>query len=277
MQPELFDHERHVVPKESNREKILAYIEQAIKAKVDLISFPELILTGAQCRGEFFKLAEPIPGRSTKLILDKLKDTSSYVTLGMPELRNGFVYNSAPLMGPHGLVGVWRKPFLPNLSTTAVVCDESMWFKKGNALETFDTSFGKLGIEICYDFWFPEITRTHALRGALLLINLSAARGKLSESFQLLARVRAMENISWFGYVNCVGIQAGWKYTGGTCIVDQGGNIVKSASIGEDAKEEVVEHEIDFDAAIQARLGRSILRDVRADMLRLACKAAQEI
>jgi predicted amidohydrolase len=152
-----------------------------------------------------------------------------------------------------------------------------MWFKEGNALETFDTSFGKLGIEICYDFWFPEITRIHALRGAFLLLNLSAARGLTSESFQLLSRVRAFENISWFGYVNCIGTQAGWRYTGGTCIVDQSGNIVKSASIGENANEEVVEYEIDFDVALQVRLGRSILRDVRADMLRLASEVAEEI
>jgi predicted amidohydrolase len=277
MQPELVDEGRFVVPKESNREKILGYIEQAVKAEVNLISFPELILTGAQCRGEFFKLAEPVPGRSTKAIIEKLKGTKTYVTLGMPELRNGFVYNAAPLLGPQGLVGVWRKPFLPNLETASTLCEEGMWFKKGNALETFDTSFGKLGIEICYDFWYPEITRTHALRGALLLLNLSAARGGLPETFQLMARARAIENISWFAYVNCVGTQAGWQYTGGTCIVDQNGNILKSASLGQDAREEVVEYEIDLESALQARLGRGILRDVRADMLQLASKAAQEI
>lgn len=148
MQPELVDKGDHVIPKRNNFDKILDYIERAVKSGVNLIAFPELILTGAQCKGEFFKLAEPVPGSSTKAVSDKIKKTEMYVTFGMPELRNGFVYNSAPFLGPQGLVGVWRKAFLPNLTTATTVCDESMWFRKGNVLETFDTSFGKLGIDI---------------------------------------------------------------------------------------------------------------------------------
>jgi putative tricarboxylic transport membrane protein len=59
MQPELLDKGNYVVPKKSNLEKILNYISQAVKAKVNLISFPELILTGGQCREQFFRLKVP--------------------------------------------------------------------------------------------------------------------------------------------------------------------------------------------------------------------------
>jgi len=260
----------------NNFDKILDYIERATKSGVNLIAFAEFILTGAQFKREFFKLAEAIPCPATKTVSDKIKGTEMYVTFGMPELRNGFVYNSASFLAPQGLVGIWRKLFLPTLTTNTSVCDESMWFRKGNVLETFDTSFGKLGIEICYDFWFSETARTHALRGAMLILNLSAARGTIPENFQLLSRVRAMENICWFGYINCVGAQANWRYTGGTCIVDQPGDIVKSASIGEDAKEEIVEHAINLDTAVQTRLGQAILRDVRTDILRQAAEAAEK-
>jgi predicted amidohydrolase len=270
MEPKLYD-------KTANISNILSYVGKAIDANVDLVAFPELALTGYMCRQRFFDLAETIPGPSTLEIMKRLKGGKVYVTLGMPEVKGGFVYNSAPVFGPGGLVGVWRKLYLPTHITTKATFEEGMFFKQGSDIITFDTEFGKIGIEICYEFWYPEITRIQALKGAWLLLNLSAGPVGFQETFQLLARVRALENRAWFGVVNQVGLQEGTRFGGGTCIVNHLGEIEKSASSGESAREEIVEFEVDNEAVCKERLSLSFLRDVRPEILRKAAEIAAEL
>ena len=274
--------------KEANIAKIVHYITQAAEAQVNLIAFPEMALTGYMLRQKFFEIAEPIPGPATREIADKARTYKIYVTFGMPELSNYFVYNSAPLFGPDGLVGVCRKLHLVTCITPAATFEEDMFFRRGNEIATLDTDFGKLGIQICYDFNYPEVARTQALQGALLLLNLSAAPiprpgsvsiplGYLSipEKFQLLARARAIESQAYFGYVNRVGVEDGVIFGGGSCISTNMGYIEKSASIGMDAREEVVESEIDTEALLKARLALPYLKNVRAEILLRAAEVAR--
>ncbi len=232
---------------EANTAKIVGYIDKAAAAGAQLVAFPELALTGYALREKFFKLAEPIPGPATEQIAGRAKKHKMYVTFGLPELHNYYLYNSAALLGPDGLVGVCRKLFLPTFVSPAATFEEAMFFKPGNDIVTFDASFGRLGIQICYDIHCPEIARAQALQGAVLLLNLSAAPvpsastavplGYVSapERFQLLARARAVENQAYFGYVNRVGSEAGVIFGGGTCLSDNMGRIEKSLSTGSEA------------------------------------------
>lgn len=256
--------------KVDNLKKICNYIDKAVDAKVNLIAFPELALTGYVCGLDFYDLAEVIPGSSTAEIIERAKKGKIYVTFGMPELEDGVIYNSAPFFGPKGLIGVYRKIYLPNFDFAGVRYEELMYFKPASDIITFDTEFGKLGIEICYDFYYPEITRIHALQGAWILLNISAAPIGVPEYFQLLARARATENVAWFGYVNQIGEQEEVFFGGGTCIVDCSGEIKKSASMGADAKEEVIEYEIDSESIFEMRLNLPILRNVRPEILQKA-------
>lgn len=273
--------------KEANARKIVDYIDKAAEAQAQLIAFPELALTGYMLRQKFFELAEPIPGSSSEQIAERARKYKIYVALGMPELHNFCVYNSAVLFGPNGLVGVYRKLYLPTFVTPAGTFEEAMFFKHGDDILTFDTNFGKLGIQICYDCYFPEITRAQALQGASLLLNLSAAPvppsgsveiplGYLSppEKFQLVTRIRAIENQAYFGYVNRAGIEEGLIFGGGTCISNNMGKIEKSASLGDEAKEEVVEWEIDMEELSKARLTLPYLRDARPEIMLRAAELA---
>jgi predicted amidohydrolase len=238
--------------KRDNTERILNYIERAAEARVDLVAFPELSLTGYVCHEKYRELAEPIPGPSTQPIIDLAKKEGVYVTLGMSELGGSYIYNC--------------------------IYDEGMFFKIGTDIVTFDTRLGKLGIMVCKDIFYPEIARTHAVRGALLILCLSAAPFSAPEAwFQPVGRARAIENVAWFAYANLVGVQESVTFTGGSFISNQRGEFVVSASVGDKAKEEILECEIDTGAALKARLNSTWLKEVRPDILRAAAEAAAKV
>jgi predicted amidohydrolase len=260
MEPELRD-------KAKNLSKIHSYLDRAVKEKVNLIVFPELGLTGYMCRTDFLDLAEPIPGPSTMEIIKRTTKENIYVILGMPEWREGWIYNSAPLFGPRGVEGVYRKLYLPNhVSAKGVTYEEKMFFKPGNEILAFKTEFGTIGIEICYDIWFPEIARSFAMCGAWLIFNISAGPVGVPEVFRLLSRVRAMENVSYFGLVNQVGLQENIRFGGGSCLAGYLSEMKAEASMGETAKEEVLECQLSREEVEQHRFRLPVLRNVRPEI-----------
>jgi len=102
--------------KAKNLLKIHSYVDRAAKDRVNLIVFLELALTGYSCGIDFFSLAEPIPGPSTKEIMGRAVRENLYILLGLPELGEACLYNSAVLFGPRGKFvseadPVWRAIF----------------------------------------------------------------------------------------------------------------------------------------------------------------------
>jgi len=269
MMPELKD-------KKANLEKMLSAVREAVKSGAEFVAFPELALTGYVCGTDFFRLAEPVPGESSAEIIELARKEKIHVAFGMPELSGGLLYNSAVLTGPDGLVGVQRKLHLPTFDFAGVRHEEGMYFKQGPGPVTFETGFGKIGLEICYDIWYPEIVRAHALRGAWFVLNLTAAPVEVPEMFQLLARVRAIESQCWFAFVNQVGRQGEVVFRGGSCVVDPASELVKSASLGETA-EETIDVDIDRDTVIKWRLDLPLLRDVRPEIAGLVGDIASSI
>ena len=106
--------------KTANLRFIKRCLQQAIQEEVQLIAFTELCLTGYMCREAFAGLAEPIPGPSTLKIAQQVKRGSTYVLFGLPELREDSLFNSAVLIGPEGIAGVWRKNYLPQFVSKRV-------------------------------------------------------------------------------------------------------------------------------------------------------------
>jgi predicted amidohydrolase len=270
MEPKLND-------KGQNLLKIHSYLDRAVKEKVNLIAFPELALTGYMCRKDFFHLAEPIPGPSTKEIMERAAKEKIYVVLGMPEAGGGYIYNSAALFGPKGLVGVYRKIYLPNhIGTTGVTYEEQMFFRPGDKLVAFETDFGRIGIEICYDIWFPEIARAYALCNAWFIINITAAPLGVPEVFRLLSRARAIENVCYFGIVNQVGLQENVIFGGGSCVANYLSQMDVEGSIGKLAKEEVLECQINSEEVQRHRFYLPVLRNVRSDVAEEYWKISKE-
>lgn len=260
-----------------NLENILSFVGKAGEAKADLVVFPELALSGYTCHQEFYHLGEPLSGPSVKEIEKAARETHLHVILGMPEVKDVYLYNSAVLIGPEGVKGVWRKLTLATGWTPTVTYDEGLYFKPGKEITTFETSFGKIGIEICRDCWSPEIDRVHAARGALLLICISAAPAGVPEYFHVLGKARAAENTSWWAYVNQVGIQDGVQFTGGTCVINPYLKTCKQCSMGTEAQEEVLEFELDMDRFRETRLRDLFVRDTRADTLRQSANIIEQL
>src|SRR5437867_12998096 len=215
-------------PKLGNKERNLRQIaEQASKARkrnVDLWIFPELHLTGYTMRDEVTHLAEPIPGPSTRKVETLAREHGVHVVFGMPEESEvkGVIHNTAVFVGPKGLVGRYRKIHLPTHS----VFEERRYYRPGQEASVFKTDIGTIGLNICYDLYFPELTRLQALQGAELVVCISASPGLRRRFFEGFCLSRAMENAVYLAYVNRVGIEDGNQFWGGSRVVAPNGSVL---------------------------------------------------
>lgn len=128
----------------------------------DLLVLPELFNTGYQftSREEVIALSERVPeGQTTRALVKLSKEKGMYLVAGLAERENGRCYNSAILTGPHGFIGCYRKLHL--------FYHEKQWFEPGNRdIEVYDIGKAKAGIMICFDWFFPEVARYLAIKGA---------------------------------------------------------------------------------------------------------------
>ena len=92
-----------------------------------------------------------------------------------------------------------------------------------------------------------------------------------------VGKARAIENVAWFAYANLVGVEESVTFSGGSFIANQHGETVISASVGEEAKEEILECEIDTEVALKTRISSTWLKEVRPDILRIASEAASGV
>ena len=215
-------------PKLGNKERNLRQIsEQASKARkknVDLLIFPELHLTGYTMRDEVTHLAEPIPGPSTRKVETLAREHGVHVVFGMPEESEvkGVIHNTAVFVGPKGLIGRYRKIHLPTHS----VFEERRYYRPGQEASVFKTDIGTIGLSICYDLYFPELTRLQALQGAELVVCISASPGLRRRFFEGFCLSRAMENAVYLAYVNRVGIEEGLQFWGGSRVIAPNGSVL---------------------------------------------------
>ncbi len=156
-------------------------IAQAAQQKADLVVLGET-LTAVSNGKSFAEVAEPIPGPSTEYFGSLAKQHNMYLVAGLVERAGHLVYNTAVLLGPDGQVaGKYRKVCLPRGEVDSGVCP-------GTDYPVFDTRFGKLGMMICYDGFFPEVARELSNRGAEVIA------WPVWGCNLLLARARACEN-----------------------------------------------------------------------------------
>jgi len=128
----------------------------------DLIVLPELFNTGYQftSREEVASLAEEIPGGyTTSALVDLSKSKGCYIVAGLAEKAAGRYFNSAIITGPEGYIGSYRK--------THLFYEENLWFSPGDTgFRVWDTDTGRIGIMICFDWFFPESARVLTVMGA---------------------------------------------------------------------------------------------------------------
>ncbi len=248
--------------KEKNIERFSNVILKAKKLKAELIIFPELSLTGYVLRDQVYEMAEPIPGPSVDTIWKLAERNHVHVIFGMPELSEGTkatLHNASVLVGPEGYIGKYRKMYLPTHS----VFEEKRYFRPGYQEAVFDTELGKIGLVICYDLYFPEVTRLPRLEGAQLLVCISASPSVRRTFFETLASARAIENTAFLAFVNRVGIEDGLQFWGGSRLVGPDGRIVAQAKYD---TEDLVICDVDYSDITPIETSLPALRDLRPEL-----------
>ena len=247
-------------PKIGNKKKNIKKMKQFIdKEEADLYVFGELSLTGYMCKDELFKLAESLEGDAVKELKEIAEQKDAYIVFGMPiEERNGIISNAAILLKPDG-IGVYKKIYLANFGPF----EEKLYFKEGNSIQTFNTKFGKIGLCICYDIFFPEITKSISLKGADYIVCISASPSTSRNYFERVFSARAIETTSYLIYSNIVGEEENLVFWGGSQIYDPFGNLMAKA---EYFKEDYIVKELNPSLIKDARIARPTLRDTKPDI-----------
>lgn len=243
--------------KTHNLGRMSDFIDQAAGKGAALIVFPELCSTGYafKDRSELAGMAEEIPsGETVRVLTKKAKETGAYIVAGIAEKDGENLYNSAVLVGPGGLVGSYRKCHLWN--------KEKLLFQPGNlGFPVFDLPFARVGIQICYDFFFVEGTRILALMGADIVavptnwpvVNPESTwddRGYCMGDY----RAVAYSNINqvYIACANRVGKERGLLFSGGSIITgSEGWPLAGPASKD---SEDILYAEVDIDKARYARI-----------------------
>jgi predicted amidohydrolase len=216
--------------KAANLEKMKAITHTAARQGSNIIVFPELALSGYECDPEAVagkkpcdmhrQAAELVPGPATEEMAGVAGEHGVYIIFGMPEqdmVESQIRYISAAVVGPEGIIGTYRKLHLvpPPLGS------EQTCFTPGTSIRLFDTQFGPIGVIICFDFWFyPELARLMALKGARILINPSASfsgPGKASFMVRQTAACATSNGIC-VASANLVGKEKTKSYYGHSCI-----------------------------------------------------------
>lgn len=223
--------EPHVGELEENRNKSCQLIENAVEKGSNFIVLPELANSGYvfNSREEARSLSEEIPNGETAEKWEELAiEHGAYVIGGYAEKETNQLYNSSILIGPEGYIGTHRKVHLWN--------EEKLWFEPGNNIEVFNTDIGRIGMQICYDQWFPELTRIQAAKGADIIaeptnwvpINEYEQSGQLGDDelarANYLAVANAHVNTVWFACADRIGIERDQPFLGRSLIVDPAGN-----------------------------------------------------
>ncbi len=257
--------------KQENLKRMDEFASKAAEKGADLVVFPELFLTGYVVRDQIYELSETVPGPSVGVVEQIARKTGAHIIFGMPEVSEktkATIFNTAVLVGPRGFIGKYRKMHLPTHS----VFEEKRHFRPGYKAAAFETAIGKIGLCICYDLFFPEVTRLTRLQGAQLIVCISASPAVRKSYFEILAAARALENTAYLVYVNLVGVEDGLQFWGGSRIITPTGDIGAVAKYDE---EDFVIGSIDYSDIRTAETFIPTLRDLRPELFDSLKKEAE--
>lgn len=202
------------------------WIIEAANAGCKLAVLPECSLTGYgfNSRAELEGVAIPLDGAEVNAVAAVCALHNIHALVGFYEVQESKIYNSAALIGPKGVVGVHRKAHLPYLGG-----DRFADRPDHVSVSVFATEIGVVGISICYEIRFPEVTRTLALQGAEIIAlptNWPVQSAILADHF---TRVRAAENMVYFVAANRNDCARGNRYLGRSQIIDALGEVMVKA------------------------------------------------
>lgn len=265
----------------ANRKKTLALAERAAKQGAQILCTQELFTSQYFCQSEDyenFKLAESIPGPSTAAFQKLAKKYNVVIVASLFEKRTaGLYHNTAAIIDADGsLLGTYRKMHIPD----DPLYYEKFYFTPGDlGFRTWQTRYGKIGVLICWDQWYPEGARLTALQGAQILFYPTAIGWHPSEkkqngakqhgAWEIIQRSHAVANGCYVAAVNRIGKEVlkkvsgdGIEFWGQSFVAGTSGEILTKASVDQ---EEILIVPVDLAQVDQTRTHWPFLRDRRID------------
>ena len=254
--------------KAKNLERMMHYIDEAAKKGATLVAFPEVV----NILSEEAVYAEPIPGPTTDILVQKAKEYGIWIHGGsLSEVNpNGErTYNTSVLIRPDGeIVAKYRKlhnfdMILPDGSSVR----ESDKKEPGDEIVTVQTELGGMGFAICYDLRFPEMFRIMRLKGAEIIVlsaNFTMPTGK--DHWEPLLRARAIENGVYIIAPNQIGEKEKFTAYGNSMIIDPWGTVIARAS---DCSG-IIFAEIDLDYLERVRQKNPAVNNCRMDVYQIS-------
>jgi N-carbamoylputrescine amidase len=264
---------------DANLERALSGIRQAARGGAQIVCLQELFRSLYFCQRQdpaLFDLAEPIPGPSSEQLSRAARETGTVVVASLFERRSpGLYHNTAAVFDADGsLLGLYRKTHVPD----DPLYFEKYYFTPGDlGFRAFDTRFGRIGVLVCWDQWFPEAARLTALQGAEVLLYPTAIgwhpREKAEhgaaqrEAWQTVQRAHAIASGVFLAATNRVGHEGpadgGLEFWGSSFVSDPFGVVLARAP---EDREEVLVVACDRRRLEEVRRNWPFLRDRRIDL-----------
>jgi len=262
-----------------------ARVREAASRGAQIICLQELFRSQYFCREEnsdLFELAEPIPGPSSEALSKLARDLKVVIVGSLFERRAAGIYhNTAVILDADGsLLGKYRKMHIPD----DPLYYEKFYFTPGDlGFPNFNTKFGRIGVLVCWDQWYPEGARLTALQGASILFYPTAIGWHPAEkaefgvaqhdAWRTIQRAHAIANGVYVAVVNRVGFETGnirgksasglgLEFWGGSFFCDPFGRVLAEASHD---REEILVGDVDMKALEDIRRNWPFLRDRRID------------
>jgi N-carbamoylputrescine amidase len=272
---------------QDNQERAEQKIIEAAKVGAQVICLPELYRSQYFCReekAELFDLAEPVPGATTQSLGRIAREHRVVIIASLFERRSaGLYHNTAAVLGSDGeMLGLYRKMHIPD----DPLFFEKFYFTPGDlGFKNFDTEFGRLGILVCWDQWYPEAARLTAMQGANILFYPTAigwhpaekaqyGAGQL-DAWRTIQRSHAIANGLYVAAVNRVGYEgprpkdlndphekSGLEFWGNSFLADPFGKLLME---GSNCSEEILVHEVNPAWNEEVRRNWPFFRDRRID------------
>ena len=253
-------------------------IREAAKRGAQIVCLEELFRSQYFCREENadnFDLAESIPGSTTEALSKLARDLRIVIIASIFERRAaGLYHNTAVVLDADGaLLGLYRKMHIPD----DPLYYEKFYFTPGDlGFPNFDTRYGRIGVLVCWDQWYPEGARLSSLRGANILFYPTAIGWHPSEkaefgaaqldAWRTIQRSHAIANGIFVAAVNRVGFEgpadSGLEFWGSSFVADPFGQLIAESPTN---KEEILIAECDLGRMEEVRRNWPFLRDRRTD------------
>ena len=241
---------------EGNYLKVFDKVKEAAEMGAEIVLLPELWSSGFDLE-QTQKYASPIGEGWFKKMGDLAVENHIAVGGSLIEDNKGHYFNTFVLYQNNGdLLGSYRKIHLFQM------LQEDIHFEGGKNITVIDSSWGKIGLTICYDLRFPEIFRSCAVQGAELILLVAEWPRRRIEHWKVLLQARAIENQCYIAAVNKVGTSQGAILGGNSAIINPMGEFLVLGGEGED----LLLAEINLDEVSRIRNWMPVFEDRRPDI-----------